>query len=291
LSSHYPNLIIAGAPKCGTSSLFFWLGAHPEVCASKVKETYFLADTITRHNEPLNAIEHGEAAYSQFFKHCSAEPYRLEATPVYLYHERPLRTLAQWQDKPRVIFILRKPGDRLYSHWRFNRYRMKNTRVSFEDYLQRRHIPTAWKRNYLADTEYFRLIKPWLQQLGASQVWVYQMEALTAQPLLFMQDLARRLEIDPEFYNTFDFFHRNQTVAVKHKFLHRWGLKLEPLVPTWLQERIIPLYLKLNADKAPPITAKDKALKREINEQYRSQAALLADHFPNFDMKLWYPPT
>jgi len=40
----FPNLVIAGAPKSGTSSLFFWLAAHPEVCGSQKKETYFLAD-------------------------------------------------------------------------------------------------------------------------------------------------------------------------------------------------------------------------------------------------------
>ena len=26
----FPNAVVIGAPKCGTSSLYFWLSAHPE---------------------------------------------------------------------------------------------------------------------------------------------------------------------------------------------------------------------------------------------------------------------
>jgi hypothetical protein len=39
-----PNLVIAGAPKCGTSSLFYWLADHPQACGSTVKETFYLMD-------------------------------------------------------------------------------------------------------------------------------------------------------------------------------------------------------------------------------------------------------
>ena len=56
--NHLPNVIIAGAPKCGTSSLYFWLSAHPEVKASMVKETFFFADDVNRFNKNGNIIEH-----------------------------------------------------------------------------------------------------------------------------------------------------------------------------------------------------------------------------------------
>ena len=47
--NHLPNVIIAGAPKCGTSSLYFWLSAHPEVKASMVKNDVVIIDVgITR---------------------------------------------------------------------------------------------------------------------------------------------------------------------------------------------------------------------------------------------------
>lgn len=39
-----PNLLVTGFYKCGTSSLFKYLGAHPDIQPTKVKETYFLID-------------------------------------------------------------------------------------------------------------------------------------------------------------------------------------------------------------------------------------------------------
>ena len=35
------NLIVAGVSKCGSTSLFSYLAAHPDVCGSNVKETQF----------------------------------------------------------------------------------------------------------------------------------------------------------------------------------------------------------------------------------------------------------
>lgn len=247
-----------------------------------------MADKVLRHNRDLNILEHGVEAYSQFFKHCHNQNYRLEATPVYIYHQKPLEVLPTFPEVPTVLFIFRRPGDRLYSHWRFNRYRMKNTQVSFEDYLQKRNIPAKWSRDYIADTYYFELLQPWIKALGKDRIRVYQMEQLTANKQAFMQQVAQDLRIDPQFYQKFDFFHRNETVAVKHKKLHRLGLKLEPLVPDWLQEKIIPLYLKLNAGKVPPISESDAQLREEINAQFKEDSRQLAEIFPSVNLDLWY---
>ena len=36
-----PNLIIIGSPKCGTTSLYYYLGLHPEIFMSREKELNF----------------------------------------------------------------------------------------------------------------------------------------------------------------------------------------------------------------------------------------------------------
>ena len=38
------TIFIAGAPKCGTSSLFNWFSTHPEICSSKNKEPFYFID-------------------------------------------------------------------------------------------------------------------------------------------------------------------------------------------------------------------------------------------------------
>ena len=63
-----PNVIIGGAPKCGTSSLYFWLAAHPEVYGSPKKETFFFADKVNRFNASANVHEHDLDHYEAFFQ-------------------------------------------------------------------------------------------------------------------------------------------------------------------------------------------------------------------------------
>lgn len=285
-SSRFPNVIIAGAPKCGTSSLFFWLAAHPEVCASKVKETYFLSDTVNRHNEGLNYLENGLDAYQEHFSHCENHKVRLEATPVYIYHKLPLEILPKLPEMPKVIFILREPSDRLYSHWRFNRYRMKNIKLSFKEYLDFKNAPEGWA-DYIDQTHYIRHINKYMEALGEENILVYQFEQIKKDKIVFLKQVAKDLNIAGDFFDEFDFFHRNQTVAVKSSRLHRLGLSLEPLVPMWLQERIIPLYLKMNSSKLPAISEEEKELKKTVKAQFKASNDELAAAFQNIDLDRW----
>ena len=41
MKTFLPNLIIIGAPKCGTSSMHFYLGLHPQIYMSQPKELNF----------------------------------------------------------------------------------------------------------------------------------------------------------------------------------------------------------------------------------------------------------
>jgi hypothetical protein len=43
---HLPNFFLAGAPKAGTTSLYFYLDQHPEIYMSPIKEPNFFADEI-----------------------------------------------------------------------------------------------------------------------------------------------------------------------------------------------------------------------------------------------------
>ena len=70
----FPNLVVGGAPKCGTSTFFRWLSSHPDVCGSEPKETFFLMDRDSPLlNRDCNVHEHGLQSYGSFFKHHRGE--------------------------------------------------------------------------------------------------------------------------------------------------------------------------------------------------------------------------
>ena len=119
-----PTTVIAGAPKCGTSSLFTWLVDHPEVCGSRFKETrYFLDPDHALLDRRSNYHEHGMAGYSSHFRQCDGAGAKvvLEATPHYLYQRTALEALSTLDPLPTVLFLLRKPSDRTYSEYQFAR--------------------------------------------------------------------------------------------------------------------------------------------------------------------------
>ena len=113
-----PNLVIAGAPKCGTTSLFEWLVDHPQVCGSSVKETRYFVDRGARWLNPrANFHDHGLDGYEAYFRHCDGARSKLivEGTPVYLYQATAPPALASIEPRPQLLFILRRPSDRVYS--------------------------------------------------------------------------------------------------------------------------------------------------------------------------------
>ena len=65
INENWPNFLIIGAAKCGTTSLYRYLGAHPDVSMSSYKEPGFFAFDFSAGQEPgLGQVE----AYSKRMK-------------------------------------------------------------------------------------------------------------------------------------------------------------------------------------------------------------------------------
>ena len=87
-----PNLIVAGAPKCGTSFLFQWIADHPEAEGARIKEICSFNDPSSHvFNSERNFALTGLAGYENYFP--VKKPHakvRLEATPTYMYQQTAL---------------------------------------------------------------------------------------------------------------------------------------------------------------------------------------------------------
>lgn len=229
----YPNIVIAGAPKCGTTSVFGFLADHPDVCASSLKETCFLIDQdYTLYNPDRNVATQGVEAYSQFFDHCrnrDAQIY-LEATPDYLYQKTPLTYLPQLDPVPHIIFILRRPAERVYSMFQFARNNMSvidssMTFSAFIDAVRNPESASGIDRPMLLDvlnhSRYASYIKPWIEVFGRDRIHVFLFEDLVTDSRQFMKSLCREMHIDPDFYDDYTFEKRNVTRSVRFQLLHR----------------------------------------------------------------------
>jgi len=243
-----PNLVIAGAPKCGTSSLFSWLADHPEACGSTVKETFYLMD----EGHPLrrkhsNYQAHGLAGYQSYF-HKTADHHRIvfEATTHYLYQQTALEVLSNLDPLPQIVFLLRKPSDRVYSSFQYSKHNLGNVdrEVSFAQFVDdvRNRPEDAAFDEYAGESayvlkhdiqysRYIEYISRWVSRCGSDRIHVLLFEELKREPRSFMQQLARRLGIDPTFFEAYDFPVKNETISVRNSSLHRSIRKLNGAIP------------------------------------------------------------
>jgi hypothetical protein len=275
-----PNLVVAGAPKCGTSSLYFWLAAHPEVAASREKETFFWAPDVNRFNTRCNHIQHGPEAYASLFAHTAGAKVRFEATAPYIYYSEAWTGLSRLPEKPLVLFVLREPAARTQSQYLFELHRTKRISATFADYLKGAHI--------LNHGHYMRYLAEWEANLGRDHLIIWQFEKVMRDPRSAMKSLAAQLGIDPGFYDDFDFAARNETVAIRSKRLHTLGLRLQSMIPLAVQDALLPIYLKLNGAGRPKASAELKAQTVALKAEFAASNRELAARFPeSIDLELW----
>ena len=106
-----PDFVIVGAMKAGTTTLFRWLGEHPDVVLPEVKEPHFLGGVSDRMDE---------AGYYRLFADVPAERVTGEASAGYAdarHVETVADHLAARLPAARVIYLVRSPMDRLRSHY------------------------------------------------------------------------------------------------------------------------------------------------------------------------------
>ena len=123
-----PTFIICGAKKAGTTALARYLAAHPNVIMSRPKETGFFCDNYTQGTQWLE----------QHYQHWSGEKAVGEGSVHTMYCPKSPRRIHETIPDARLIFLLRNPIERLYSHYYFDlRCGHLDPSTSFQDVIYR----------------------------------------------------------------------------------------------------------------------------------------------------------
>lgn len=117
-----PDFLLIGAQKAGTTSLYAYLGAHPDVRPAARKEVHYFDLGFTR------GAELGEGWYRSMFplRARLAAERRLggapvltgEASPYYLFHPVAAERAAALVPHARLLVLVRDPVERAWSHYR-----------------------------------------------------------------------------------------------------------------------------------------------------------------------------
>ncbi|MFM9055716.1 MAG: sulfotransferase domain-containing protein [Bacteroidota bacterium] len=222
----WPNLIIAGVHKAGTTSLFTYLSKHPDICASRIKEIgYYMP---LRDGKALAPPE----TYLQHFMHCGTQPYRMEASPSYLYGGEVIAGAIQSHSPDaRIILILREPVERLSSFYHHIRSKaLKDGSSGISDFIRASmERSSSNDQDYFArgvrEGEYAGYLEPWLRIYGDNLKIVY-FDALRENPRALCNELTAWLGLNPlpELPNLFTV--ENKTLYARNPMLHKAALKV-----------------------------------------------------------------
>lgn len=189
----WPDYVIIGAMRCGTTSLYLWLCDHPDVAPSARLEVNYFDRRYHR----------GPKWYRSQFAVGRKGRITGESSPYMLLHPAaPGRAVADLPASTTFIALLRDPVDRAVSHYWFERevrresesltdaLKLEADRLApFEEDIARGKAPKEHRwRSYQARGEYAPQLRRWLAEAGPDRLLVLESESLFADP-----DVARQV--------------------------------------------------------------------------------------------------
>jgi hypothetical protein len=115
------DFLIVGTQKGGTSALAAFLGQHPRIFVPPIKEAHFFDYSSVYLNGASNSPRY--AAYHQLFADARPDQLWGEATPSYMFLPFVADRIHDYNPDLKLIFMLRDPVQRAFSHYRMQRSR------------------------------------------------------------------------------------------------------------------------------------------------------------------------
>lgn len=228
-----PNFIILGAAKAGTTAVYHYLGQHPQIGMSRIKETNFFA----LMDDPLDFRGPGDRDYITRFSVTTWDGYRDqfqacgatavgEASPLYLYSPEVPARLREHVPDARLIAILRNPVDRAYSAFLHLIRDGRETETDFASALRREEerIADRWEHiwHYRRMGLYHEQLRRYYDTFDRGQIKVFLYYDLRTDPAGVLRDICRFVGVDDTF---------TPDVSVRHNVAPTLTGQCPPLLP------------------------------------------------------------
>lgn len=205
----YPNFLIVGAAKAGTTSLYFWLNQHPDVFLPSLKEPSYFAPQYQLRIANWDR-------YLALFQPGKGKKAIGEASVIYMDDPETPRLIHDALGKIKILIVLRNPVERAFSYYCWNLMFGYETVRAFEAALEcedqrladegfRKNNPSRyiWAYAYFHTGLYYEQVKRYLETFG-DQVSIHLFEDLVARPEATFIDVCHFLGISAEYKLAFE---------------------------------------------------------------------------------------
>jgi len=215
----WPNFLVIGVAKAGTTSLYHYLLQHPDVYLPKIKEPNFFA----MHNEtadvPPNAPYYRSSIelfkrikkesvvdieqYTALFSHAKKEKAIGEVSTFYLYHPKAPDRIKRFIPTVKMVAILRNPIERSYSSYLHLVRAGVETRefkeALMEEPYQSENVWLARKDYYIRPGFYARQLMRYYEKFDSDQIQVFLYDDYKREPEEMLRKIFEFLEVDSRF--------------------------------------------------------------------------------------------
>lgn len=291
-----PNFFIAGAPKCGTSALYVYLKAHPQIFMPEVKEPEYFAEDILGERRTISSWE----AYQRLFENVNGETRLGEASTAYLSSPVAAHRIHAFNPSAQIIIMVRNPVDLLYA---FHSQLLTNGHekiTRFSDALEadERHSPgkPGGARNRVALT--YRQIASLSGQIaryfniyGREKVRVIVFDDFKSDTEGVYKETLEFLGVGSDFRPAFEQINPNR--RVRSRLIQRM-LQRPPSVVRTLSHSLMPLSARIAAGAAlrrlnnivAPRPPMPPALRKKLVKEFEPEVEQLG-RLLNRDFSAW----
>lgn len=274
----WPSFLVVGAPKAGTTSIYFYLRQHPEVFMSPVKEPHYFSVTEKSNagSPRMDGVTVTREEYLALFSGVDGEIAIGEASTGYLISPVAAQRIRAKIPSVKIIVILRNPAERAFSGYMM---KIRNSR----EYSS---VADAFHRGkaYIENSFYEKNLTRYFDVFPREQIGIFLFEEFKKDPLEVMRRIYKFIGVNEAFtpstnkYNEawfpkYPFLNRLRTQVLKSRKIHR------ALKGTSAQR----IFRRLTRTDPPVFPA---ALRQELIDLYREDI-VKTQGLTDIDLSLW----
>jgi hypothetical protein len=279
-----PNFFLVGAPKCGTTAMYNYLAAHPDVFMPRTKEPTFFAQDLDEGKRGDNRLfTRNLDEYLALFSDWRGERRVGEGSVWYLYSKIAASQVKKFAPDAQIIIMLRDPVEAMYSLHAHFLANGSEELDSFEEALRvekdranggrlPKHAYVVKGLLYTEVVKYANQVERYLDLFGHERVLVLIFEDFAVDPASAYRRVCDFLDVDQTFRPTFE--RANPSRVVRSRLLRNIlrfhptpignRLRLGPVRKSWRRLKRALLAMNEKPQARPPL---DPLLRAELARQ------------------------
>jgi len=223
------DFFIVGAPKAGTTSLFYYLNKNKGICMSSIKEPNFFSSQDLKIQKIYydSLILDNLKEYERIFTPKNKQQIIGEASVSYLFYPNVANRIFDYNPRSKIIIILRDPVERAFSHYSMD-LRLGHVKQSLDELfdLGLNNKDNLFFQQYILLGQYYEQVNRYIEVFGRENICVKFYDELKLDASSFYSDILKFLHQEND--HNIDFnqpFNKSKLPSNKFiKWLYSWPI-------------------------------------------------------------------